>query len=161
MNKSINTPETVQDLFRTAREVGRSPSELIELIDDVLGEGWWNREPEVLTISSVEVHLGTDERWDPHVNEWQRPAPGIVPPDFEPLDEGWDIFVGKSMDGDRWTIKSEWVLHTKEFSLTFWAHDDNPMTADETRGYGKALLEMSSYLSSMEAAVAKGAEAGK
>lgn len=144
MNKTIKTPATVQELFRTAISVEMMPSEFIDFLDDALGHDWWDREPEEITLRDV------PEGWNPHLNESQRPAPGIVPPGFTPFDSEWDMFVGKSIDGERWTIKSEWVLHTKVFSLTFWAHDDNPMSADETREYAAALLEMSSYITTME-----------
>ena len=155
MNKTIKTPATVQELFRTARELDMMPSELMGLFDDALGNDWAESEPQEVTLRDV------PEDWNPHLNEWQRPAPGIVPPGCEPFDTEWDMFVGKSIDGERWTIKSEWVLHPKVFSLTFWAHDDNPMSADETREYAKALLEMSSYITTMENIMATDVEGDK
>jgi len=159
LSKTINTPVTVLDLFRLAQELDMRASEVIDMFDDALGTGWWEREPEELTLRGVGTLVAED--WDPHLNEWQRPAPGLIPPGFEPLNAEWDIFVGKSMWGARWKVISEYSLHANEFSLTFWTTDDDAMTAAETREYTAALLEMTSYITTKENIMAKNVEAGK
>ncbi|MDJ0311676.1 hypothetical protein [Arthrobacter sp. H35-D1] len=81
--------------------------------------------------------------------------PGSIPPGFVPSDQVCDLYTGKGMKGDRWIIAAEWVRTTNEFTLTFWTTDDDPMTASETRKYSHALLEMSSYITTMENVMAK------
>lgn len=153
MNKSIKTPATVQELFRTARELDMMPSELIGLFDDALGNDWAESDPQEVTLRDV------PEDWNPDNDN--RPASGIVPPGFNPWDADWAFFKGKEMKGERWIIESEWTLETGEFGLTFWAHDDDAMSADETREYAKALLEMSSYITTMENIMNTGVEGTK
>lgn len=159
MNKTINTPETVQDLLRTARELGLKASDLLGLIKEEQGLNWPDSEPQEITIKDATAPAAED--WNPHLNEWQRPGPGVIPSGFEPFDSSWNIFVGKSMEGARWKVLSEYVLDLNEFSLTFWTTDDDPMTADETREYTNALLEMASYITTMGNIMATGVEVTK
>ncbi|XTR52886.1 hypothetical protein ACOM2C_06630 [Pseudarthrobacter sp. So.54] len=57
------------------------------------------------------------------------------------------------MTGARWRICSEWVRHTNTFTMTPWTTDDDPMTPAEVREYSAALLEMASYISTVETTV--------
>ncbi|MGN5733142.1 hypothetical protein [Arthrobacter psychrochitiniphilus] len=129
----------MQDLFRTARDLNVKPSELIGIFDEALGIHWPESEPQDIIIRAA------GQRFD-------------IPAGFKPLDDVVDSYEGKRLDGARWTIISEWSAPTNEFALTFWAHDDNSMTAAETREYTAALLEMSAYITTMGNIMAAGSE---
>lgn len=143
-----NSGLTTVDVFRLARAMDVKATDILALSEKGHAETPAEGEPEA-------------EEWNPHLNESQRPAPGIIPPGFEPVDSEWDFFKGKEMSDTRWKIESEWALRTKEFSLTFWAHDDDSMTADETRDYAQALLTMASYITRMSNIMATDTEATK
>ncbi|XAS63105.1 hypothetical protein VUN84_12405 [Micrococcaceae bacterium Sec5.8] len=87
------------------------------------------------------------------MNTTTMPNAAPVPAGFTPLDAECDIYLGKSMTGARWRICSEWVRHTNTFTMTPWTTDDDPMTPAEVREYSAALLEMASYISTVETTV--------
>lgn len=126
MNKTINSPKTVQEFFRLANELDIDPSELMDLLKDALGDKWW------------EHGLGEVTFTTSHIPHGFTPS-GIVS----------DIYVGKRLDEERWTVLSEWSA-ADGFSITFWTHDDDAMTADETRQYAEALMNMTAYVTRLE-----------
>ncbi|MGG5172684.1 hypothetical protein ACQR35_10965 [Pseudarthrobacter sp. J1738] len=126
MNKTIKTPITVQEFFKLATELEMDASELLDLLNDALGENWW--EPE---LGDASFKLDFDNF--------------KVPEGFRPMDEVVGSFVGKGIERDRWTIISEWDSHTGKFSLTYWTHDDGEMTWQETLAYAQDLMEMTAH----------------
>lgn len=55
MNKTIKTPATVRELAKIADETGVLPSELLEILERLFGDDWWDREPEEITIISSQA----------------------------------------------------------------------------------------------------------
>lgn len=126
MNKTTNPPKTVREFFRLAKELNVKPSELIGLLDNALGEKWWEHGLGEVTFTTTPVPHG-----------------------FTPMDGVEGYYTGKRMEGARWVVVSEWSKKDG-FSLTFWTHDDESMTAEETREYTQALMNMTAYITRME-----------
>jgi len=134
--QTITAPATVRELDDFLENLNLTLPEGMDLLRDVMGDEWWGSDEE-FTICTAPVSV---------------PSPGraTIPPGFTPLDDEFDIFMGKSMTGARWKIESEWHLDTNTFTMTPWTTDDDPMTAAEVREYSAAMLEMVSYISSLE-----------
>ncbi|MEQ4567999.1 hypothetical protein [Paenarthrobacter sp. CAP02] len=156
MKHTIKVPTTVREFGDVADQLDMELTELLELLDDALGANWWNEDHDDLIIT-------TDLPWPARTDSFgPKTTPASVPPGFTPSDIVCDLYVGKRMEGARWTIVSEYVPHTAEFSLTFWTADDDPMTAAEANEYATAMLEMGAYITTAaSASKAAGATEGK
>lgn len=129
--KEAKPPVTMRDFFHLATDVDVDPVELLDLLASALGDRWWEHGLGEITFTSTDVPSG-----------------------FTPLDEVAGTYMGKRMDGERWTVISEWSSRTNDFSIIFWTEDEGPMTAAESREFAGAMLEMSHYISAFQPAPA-------
>lgn len=127
MSNTIKSPRTMQEFFKVADDIGIDPSALLELLNSALGKNWWKN-------GLGEAALTTTN----------------VPHGFKPLDEVVGSWAGEWRQGERWTVITEWNVHTGEFSCTPWTHDNESMTSEETLDYAAALVQMASYITEME-----------
>ncbi len=142
MQHTIKAPRTVRELGEIADMCGLKPSEVWVLLEEVLGERWWEHDAD-----DFEDFTLSDGR--PTSAFQMREGRTSTPPAGYLREKGSkgskarkERFVGPERLAREWMLTPTWNAQTNEHAIELWSAVDAKLTPAKARKFAVALLEL-------------------